>query len=390
MKTRNDYQEERGKSETAASEIIDRAHLDYEVIFGEVLCIAPGLQPLVDHVRKVLPPQWNEWKVLFPLVRLGHESAWTRLFDMYLRVVIGQTLHYHKKGAIDLEDAIQEGALGLMKAIERFDFTQYENWGHYLPWWIRQYIERAVADKGRMIRLPVHLIEKMHAAERGEEVLPAKEGVTDEPISFEEFAQTEDDGFVSYELADAGDETIYEQLENDAFCGTLDVVLSQLKEREEQVLRMRFGIGTDERNSLEEIGAMLGVTRERIRQIEASALKKLRLPHLSQQLRGFIDPDAYSAVRQAGASSAKRINRSGRSSKTDLRKFRVALVKSFADGNAIFEPYIYFDTPEKALDVIRFAKKKAYLSGEFRLTRKIAVLEAWNDELSVWRKQKYT
>ena len=285
----------------------DRAQLNYETVFCAVLEIAPGLKSFIDYVRGVRPPQNREWQTLIPQMRSGNAYAEARLFDMYLRVVVNIALRFHRDEGIELDDAIQEGAMGLIRAIQQFDASIHGNLGSYLPLWIQQYISRAVADKVRVVRLPVHAVESLKT------ILQAKERLSEinehEPTLSELSEATEMSVGAVENLLIASQETLSLDvlLEDDPDFDIVDAntnindrvmqhalqdevrkVLSTIPDRECHVLYLRHGMIEDKEHTLEEIGDIYGLTRERVRQIETKALLRLKQHSRSKRLEAFL------------------------------------------------------------------------------------------------------
>jgi len=281
---------------------------------------APTEQVAIDDPVKVYLKEIGRVPLLTPeeetalAIRIieGDDAAKKRLSEANLRLVVSIAKRYVGRG-MQFLDLIQEGNLGLIKAVEKFDYTKGFKFSTYATWWIRQAITRAIADQARTIRIPVHMVETINKVKKVSSQLLHKNGkepnaeeianelampvdkvreimrVAQEPVSLETPIGEEEDSHLGDFIPDDDAPAPADAASHTLLKEQLDEVLGSLTEREAKVLRLRFGLEDGRPRTLEEVGKEFEVTRERIRQIEAKALRKLRHPSRSKKLKDFLD-----------------------------------------------------------------------------------------------------
>lgn len=259
----------------------------------------------MDYVAEVMPPQIREAEGLIPLAQNGDPSATNRILEMYMRVVLRNALWAHRRYAVAIDDAIQEAALGLLTAVNKYELQSVNRFDTYAPWWIRQRMMRELPVHERVARLPIHFRDKVisivsmvdeHECEECGRVAPCRALITQIqseldcnesdalftwsftqfPYSIETIA--EDESSLTF-LSDYGQQisAADENIDGIHLATVVEQVISCLKPREREIIEQRYGFGGCEPMTLEEIGSRYGVTRERIRQIEAKAIRGIQI-----------------------------------------------------------------------------------------------------------------
>jgi RNA polymerase primary sigma factor len=282
------------------------------ILAQEGLAIDDPVRMYLKEIGKV-PLLTGEYEAeLAARIANGDETAKTQLIEANLRLVVSIAKRYVGKGMFFL-DLIQEGNLGLMKAVDKFDYSKGYKFSTYATWWIRQAITRAIADQARTIRIPVHMVETIHKLSRIQRQLLQEQGheptaeeiakemnlspekvreimkIAQDPVSLETPIGEEEDSHLGDFIPDEDSPAPSDAASFKLLQEQLSEVLHTLTNREEQVLRLRFGLEDGRPRTLEEVGKAFDITRERIRQIEAKALRKLRHPSRSKRLKDYLD-----------------------------------------------------------------------------------------------------
>ncbi len=285
---------------------------EVELEGGEGITIDDPVKVYLKEIGRVPLLTPEEEVDLAVRITNGDDAAKKRLSEANLRLVVSIAKRYLGRG-MQFLDLIQEGNLGLIKAVEKFDYTKGFKFSTYATWWIRQAITRAIADQARTIRIPVHMVETINKVKKANNQLLHVNGrepsadeiaeelempvdkvreimrVAQEPVSMETPIGEEEDSHLGDFIEDADAPAPQDAASLTLLKETLGNVLDSLTPREEKVLRLRFGLEDGRSRTLEEVGKEFNVTRERIRQIEAKALRKLRHPSRSKKLKDFLD-----------------------------------------------------------------------------------------------------
>ena len=283
-----------------------------ELLSQEGLAMDDPVRMYLKEIGKISLLSAEREMYLAEQIALGSQTAKEELVEANLRLVVSIAKRHVDKGMYFL-DLIQEGNLGLMKAVEKFDYRKGYKFSTYATWWIRQSITRAIADQARTIRIPVHMVETIHKVSRTSKQLlqelgrePTTEEIAErlgtpaervreimkiaqDPVSLETPVGEEEDSHLGDFVEDTETPTPAENASRTMLQEQLAEVLHTLTPREEQVIRLRFGLADGHPHTLEEVGAYFNITRERIRQIEAKALRKLRHPGRSKLLKDYLN-----------------------------------------------------------------------------------------------------
>ena len=276
---------------------VDRSHLDYDALLGKIKYEYPNCTAIIDEILDILPPQSKEWQTIIIEAKNGNSYARDRMIKMYLRTVM-QAYYFSKDYYCDFEEAFQNGVIGLINAIEKYDVTSQDVFPSYFPLWVRQYMWRGGTIRGTIFRYPAHYRDQLNII-----VSDASSIIEDD--NFEEAVSLvtdkakvqsglSDEEIIKYILpylevpddldAEDGIEFMLQGTMKEQVEGLLDI----LNEKECIVLELRYGLSDNQERTLEEVGGILNLTRERVRQIESKALRKLRQPSQSRKLKDYL------------------------------------------------------------------------------------------------------
>ena len=298
------------EDEEESSGGVDKLVLD-DTVLTKDLTINDPVRMYLKEIGQIKLLSMDEELALADRILNGDEEAKNILAEANLRLVVSIAKRYVGRGMLFL-DLIQEGNIGLMKAVDKFDVGKGFKFSTYATWWIRQAITRAIADQARTIRVPVHMVETINRLARVQRQLtlelnrePSEEELSEklnmpvekirevykisqDPVSLETPIGEEDDSHLGDFVPDEKNMSPEDYTTNEMLKDEISDVLETLTEREEKVIRLRFGLEDGKSRTLEEVGQIFGVTRERIRQIEAKALRKLRHPSRSRKLKDYL------------------------------------------------------------------------------------------------------
>jgi len=275
---------------------VDRSHLDYDALLEKIKLEYPNCAVIIDAISDILPPQSKEWKTIINEAKNGNAYAKERMVKMYLRTVMKQAYYYSKDNYCDFEEAFQNGVIGLITAIEKYDITSPDLFPSYFPLWVRQYMQREGTVRGTILRYPAHYRDQLNIIvsdvsgiiedDNFEEAVglvtdkaKLQSGLTDEEISMYVLPYLEIP-------EDLEAEDMMPVVEQDIINNMAKNALDLLRDRERLVIELRYGLSDNQERTLEEVGNILNVTRERVRQIESKALGKLNSSHFIKKLKG--------------------------------------------------------------------------------------------------------
>lgn len=264
---------------------VDRSHLDYDALLGEIKSAYPNCAVIIDEILGILPPQSKEWQTIISEAKSGNDYARDRLVLMYLRTVMKQAYYYSKDNYCDFEEAFQNGVIGLMTAIDKYDVTSPDLFSSYFPLWVRQYMQREGTIKGTIMRYPAHYRDQLNIIVSDacsiieEDNFEDAVGLVSKKARLQSGLSDEEINKYILPYLEIPDELEAEDKIEEFMQSTMKEIvadiLDNLKDRERKVLELRYGFKDNQEHTLEEVGNIFHVTRERIRQIETKALRKI-------------------------------------------------------------------------------------------------------------------
>jgi len=293
----------------------DRSRLDYEVLFREVIKADPTLKPFIDKVRSIKPPQNREWQFLILQAKNNNKYAKERVIEMYLKIAVKIAYSFHIKYSLPLAETIQDGCIGLVIALDKFEIGKQDNFSTYAPWWIRQNILRRAQLLNPHIYVPYHIKDTLFgiydvlkdfclyeydSTKIDEELLTAVSKKIDCSkedaevyigylITFYSIEELMEEKNIDFSDENFAEEEMLHEVNNSELNKIFETMFDSFNEREKNIVFSRFGFNDGREKTLEEVGNEFGVTRERIRQIEAKALRKLEHPKRVKVLAEFIE-----------------------------------------------------------------------------------------------------
>ena len=283
----------------------DYSQTDYDTLYREILTEYPNFEFILLEIRNIVPPQQNEYRVLIPEAKAGNHYARERLIKMYLRQIVRIAYFFSKSNKCDFEDAFQCGVIGLIKAIEKYDVTSPEKFPSYFSLWVLNHMQRFSYIEGTIVRFPAHYKDKLYDLinyiaplmdEIELEILLDSMSESDlqkyivnaniKPEHILPYVELTEELSEKYLICNQDNEE-YSDIENKDLAHLIQQTLSKLSDREKTVIEYRFGLNDGNARTLEEVGDILGVTRERIRQIEGTAIRKISNSLIKNSGRDF-------------------------------------------------------------------------------------------------------